>query len=210
MNYMIKRNFCMVGVDPDFDDFILENKRFYLGLISNFKNKKYFYKHKNLGKENPIEWKKIKKKFNPQVIIAVDDGKMREKLKSIYGNNVINLIFQNSLVSPSTLKKIEKKKGILINKLAFVSSRVSLQDGVKIHVGSQIHHDVTIGKFVTLAPKSIILGGASIGDFSYIGAGSIIKQGIKIGKNCIVGAGSVVIRNIKDNSKVVGNPARYL
>ncbi len=207
---MIKKNFCMVGVDADFDDFILENKNKYLGLISNFKNKKYTHKHKKLGKENLKDWINIKKKFNPEVIICVDSGKMRESLRKIYGKNVINLISKEAFISPSTLKNIKKNRGILVNKLVYISSRVKIKDGVKFHINSQIHHDVSIGKYVTLAPKCTLLGGVKIGDYSYIGAGSIIKQGIKIGSNCIIGAGSVILKNVKDNSTVVGNPGKYL
>ncbi len=207
---MIKHKFCIVGVDPDFDDFIFENKTKYLGLITNFNNKKYIYNNIKLGMENKKDWLKIKKKFNPKIIIAVDDGKAREKLKRIYGRNVTNLISKDASISPLSLKKINNLNGILINKLVYISSRVTFKEGVKVHVQSQIHHDVSIGKYVTLAPRCLLLGGVKVGDYSYIGAGSIIKQGIKIGSNCIVGAGSVIIKNVKNNSKIVGNPGRNI
>ena len=32
----------------------------------------------------------------------------------------------------------------------------------------------------------------------------------KIGDNCVVGAGSVVMRNVKDNTHVLGNPAKKI
>ena len=43
-----------------------------------------------------------------------------------------------------------------------------------------------------------------------IGAGATILPGITIGKNSIVGAGSVVTRDVKENTVVVGNPARSI
>lgn len=70
---MIKRKFCLVGVDKDFEDFILDNKKFYLGLFSNFSHKKY-QTGKKLGKETMADWIKIKKKFNPDVFILINDG----------------------------------------------------------------------------------------------------------------------------------------
>jgi len=205
------KNFCIVGVDPDLDEFILENKKNYLGLITNFEEKKYIYSSKRLGKESISDWKNIKKKFDPDVLIVVDQGKLREKLKKkIYKNNVKNLISSESNISQSTLKNINKKKGIIINKFAYISSRVKLNDGIKIHVSAQIHHDVFLGKYVTIAPRATILGSVKVDDYSYIGAGSIIKQGVKIGKNCVIGAGAVVLKNISNNSTVVGNPGKVI
>ena len=64
---MIKHKFCIVGVDPDFDDFIFENKTKYLGLITNFNNKKYIYNNIKLGKENKKDWLKIKKNLIPKL-----------------------------------------------------------------------------------------------------------------------------------------------
>jgi len=207
---MIKKKFCLVGVDEDFDDFILENKKFYLGLFSNFKNKKYSIK-KKLGKENLIDWIKIKKKFNPDVFITIDEGKQREKLfKKIFKKNNKNLLLDKSFIEKSSIKYISKKNGIIIQKFTKVSSKVKINDGVKIHIGCQIHHGAVIGQYSTIAPASIILGNVKIGNYSYIGANSTIKQNIKIGNNCIIGAGSVVIRNVKSGETVVGNPAKKI
>ena len=45
---------------------------------------------------------------------------------------------------------------------------------------------------------------------SYIGMNSSIKERVTLGKWSIVGMGSVVIKNVKENSVVVGNPAKNL
>ena len=89
-----------------------------------------------------------------------------------------------------------------------VSSQVQIDNGVKIHIGCQIHHEVKIGKYSTISPASIILGNVKIGNYSFIGANSTIKQGVKIGNNCTIGAGSVVVKDVDDGDTVVGNPAR--
>jgi sugar O-acyltransferase (sialic acid O-acetyltransferase NeuD family) len=204
---MIKKKFCLVGVDDDFDDFILDNKNLYLGLFTNFKNKKYSLSRK-LGKENLADWIKVKKKFNPDVYILINDGKKREMLqKKIYKKNNKNLLLNWELISKSSLKYLSKKSGIIIQKSVFISSKVKIDEGVKIHIGSQIHHGVNIGKYSTISPASIILGNVKIGKYSFIGANSTIRQKIKIGNNCVVGAGAVVVKNVKDGETVVGNPA---
>ena len=204
---MIKKNFCLVGVDDDFEDFVLDNKKFYLGLFTNFKNRN-FSLNKKLGKENLSDWLKIKKKFNPDLFILIDDGKQRENLrKKIYQSNNKNLLLDEKLISKSSLKYLSKKSGVIIQKSVLISSHVKINEGVKIHIGSQIHHGVSIDKYSTISPASIILGNVKIGKYSFIGANSTIRQKIKIGNHCVIGAGAVVVRDVKDGETVVGNPA---
>lgn len=84
---------------------------------------------------------------------------------------------------------------------------------------------ITIGNYVTLAPRSYILahdastkkslnytkiGKVVIGDNVFLGAGSIVLPGVKIGDNVIVGAGSVVSKDVSSNIVVAGNPAKEI
>ncbi len=207
---MLKSKFCIVGVDKDIQEFIFENRRNYLGLISNLKGKNYKF-GRVIGGENLSDWLKIKKKYNPDVFILIDEGKIRERLHNkIYKDNFKNLIIKNSYIEKSVAKNISKKKGIFIQKLCFVSSNVNIGDGVKINVGAQIHHDVSIEKYCTIAPRAVILGSVKIGKYTYVGANSTIKQNVKIGKNVVIGAGAVVVKDIKNNQIVAGNPAKKI
>ena len=207
---MLKSKFCVVGVDNDIQEFIFENKHNYLGLVSNLKGKNYKF-GRVIGGENLKDWLKIKKKYNPDVFILIDEGKIRERLHNkIYKDNFKNLIIKNSYIEKSVAKNISKKKGIFIQKLCFVSSNVNIGDGVKINVGAQIHHDVSIEKYCTIAPRAVILGSVKIGKYTYIGANSTIKQNVKIGKNVVIGAGAVVVKDIKNNQIVAGNPAKKI
>ena len=207
---MNKKKFCVVGVDNDIDSYIRDNKSNYIGLITNFKEKKYC-KGNIIGKENLNDWLRIKKKYNPGVIIAIDDNLIRENLtKKIYKDNVVNIIFKSSDVDKEVLKKIKKRKGIFIQKLCFISSNVDIENGVRINVGCQIHHDVSIGRYSTVAPGSVILGSVKIGHHTFIGANSTIRQNIKIGNNVIIGAGATVVDNVPNNQIVAGNPAKKI
>ena len=49
---MIKKKFCLVGVEFDFEDLILDYYDLYVGFFTSKKNKSYSYKRKKLGKEN--------------------------------------------------------------------------------------------------------------------------------------------------------------
>ena len=209
---MIKKKFCIVGVDNDYFDFIKRNSSFFLGYFS-VDNKKYEFidKKKWLGNHTIFNWLNLKKKYNPTVIFAIDDSYIRAKLyKQIYKLNCNNIIFKKSTIFANSRDLLKKNKCIVIQDHAKIMSNVLIGTGCKIHINAQIHHDCKIEKFVTIAPSALILGNVKICEYAYIGANAIIKQKIKIGKGAIVGAGAVVTKNIKDFDVVVGNPARSL
>ena len=209
---MIQKKFCIVGIDNDFIDFIQRNYSLFLGYFSN--KKKYYNlikRSKWLGEHNQSNWKKIKKKYDPVVIINIDEGKNREKLyKNIYKKNYTNIFFKNSFISETSKSNMIKKKGIIIQSHVKVMPCVHIGHGVKINTGAQIHHDCKIGKFSTIAPRAVLLGNVMVGNYSYIGANSTIRQNIKIGQGVMVGAGAVVTKNVKDFDIVVGKPAKSI
>ncbi len=154
---MVKKKFCIIGKDNDFIDLIKRNLTLFLGYFSD-KNKIYksISKKNWLGNHTKNNWLKIKKKYNPDVIIAIDDSLTREKLfNSIYKNNCKNFYFKKSFISQTTLSKLIKKRGIIVQDFVRIMSNVEIDNGVKINIGAQIHHDCKIGKFVTIAPKSL-------------------------------------------------------
>ena len=77
---MIKQNFCLVGIDNDFIDFIKRNSSLFAGYFSN--NHRYYKsisKKKRLGDHILKKWIIVKRKLNPSVILTIDDGKIREE-----------------------------------------------------------------------------------------------------------------------------------
>ena len=208
----MKKKFCIVGIDPDLIDFIKQNYKNFLGYFSN-RNRHYklINKDKWLGEHNIKNWQKIKKKYNPSVIINIDDGKKREELiKEIYQKNCVNLFLTNSHISKTSKSNLVNKMGILIQSHAKIMPCVNLGEGTKIHINAQIHHDCAIGKFVTIAPSAVLLGNVKVGSYSYIGANCTIKQNINIGKNATVGAAAMVTKDVKDFDTVVGQPAKSI
>lgn len=209
---MIKKIFCIVGVDHDFLDFIKRNSSFFLGYFSK-KNKRYKFinKKKRLGDHTKKNWLKIKKKYNPSVILTMDDGYVREKLyNKIYKSNCNNIIFKKSFISENSLAHLKKSKSVVIQDYVKIMPNVKIGNGCKININAQIHHDCIVENFVTIAPRAVILGNVKISKYAYIGANATIKQNIIIGKGAIVGAGAVVTKDVKDFDIVAGVPARSL
>jgi acetyltransferase-like isoleucine patch superfamily enzyme len=79
---------------------------------------------------------------------------------------------------------------------------------VKLNCGAQIHHDVTIGDFTTVAPGARILGNVRIRSRNNVGAETILLPRIKVGDDCVIGVGAVVSRDVGNGAMVTGIPAR--
>ena len=209
---MLKKKFCLIGVDSDFEEFIQQNTKFFLGYFSEKKRSyKSINKSKWLGEHTNKNWMEIKKKYNPSSFIVIDDSNKREELfKKIYKNNCSNLICKNSNIAKSAKNYLMKKKCVIIQDHVKIMPNVKINDGVKIHIGAQIHHDCNIHEFSTIAPKALLLGNVKVERNTFIGANSTIKQNIKIGEGAVVGAGSVVINDIKKFDVVAGVPAKSI
>ena len=114
----------------------------------------------------------------------------------------------------------------------FISQISRFLTGIEIHPGAAIGKNFFIdhGMGVVIGETSIIgdnclvyqgvtLGGTgkekgkrhpTIGNNVTLGAGAILLGDISIGDNSNVGAGSVVIKSAKENSTLVGIPARVV
>ena len=192
----MKKKIILVGNDHDVID-IIDNQKIYT-CVARINKKKINDKE---------ELKKILKKYpKANVVITIDNPKVRKKLFSIYKNYLINLKSKESYIS----KKTKFLKGNVIQKGVNIMPNVSIGNCCNININASIHHDSKIGNFVTIAPGVTILGSVKIKDGAYIGAGAIIKQNCIIEENSVVGAGAVVIKNVPKNKTVIGIPAKIL
>lgn len=119
----------------------------------------------------------------------------------------------------------------VVSSARIVASNVSI--GIDTFVGHQVlvtgaaESYISIGNYVDIAPRVIILSGThqidmegvrsagagigrnvTIGDGVWIGANSTVLPGVTIGKHSIIGAGSVVVDDIPEYCVAVGNPCR--
>ena len=139
---------------------------------------------------------------------SVGNPKIRKK--------IFEKMKKNKFILPSIIDKtaaVDAKfigENVFIGKNSVVNCGAVLEDMSIINSGAIIEHNVYIGKYVHIAPGSIICGDCQIGENTHIGAGSVIIQGIKIGKNSIIGAGSVVVKDIPDDVIAYGNPCKVV
>ncbi len=101
-------------------------------------------------------------------------------------------------------------KGTSVLQQAIIENGNTIGDGVLVHVGTLVSHDVVVGDYTELSPYVKLLGKVKVGKLVSIGTGAIILPGIHIEDNAIIGAGSVVTKNVKAGETVVGVPAKPL
>ena len=151
----------------------------------------------------------VKKLRNFNYFIAIGDNFLREKVYRFLHRELpepINAIHSSAIISGS----VSLNSSIMVGPGAIINALAKIGTGVICNSGSIVEHECVIGDFAHIAPGTVLGGNVKVGRNSFIGAGSVVKPGIVIGDDVIVGAGTVVIRNLPDNSKVVGNPQRYL
>lgn len=109
--------------------------------------------------------------------------------------------------------------GVIIGQDCFIGSNITvvkgafsntiIEDGVRIAHGSQIGHNVVVGKHSFLANGVIVAGGADIGQRCFIGSGAIIRNKIKLAQKICVGCGAVVVKDFLDEGvTIMGVPAK--
>ena len=123
------------------------------------------------------------------------------------------------------LRKLNPKSPVQVAKEngATIGTHFNMLSGAVIDPDHAWH--ITIGDYVTLAPKVHILAHdastkhalgytrlakVKIGNKVFLGAGTIVMPGVTIGSNVIVGAGSIVTSDIPSDSVYAGSPARMI
>lgn len=95
----------------------------------------------------------------------------------------------------------------IIGDRAFLDGRAQLTIGDHVNIASEVmiynsEHDISSPTF---EPTSSTV---TIGDYVFIGPRAIILPGVTIGKGAVIAAGAVVTRNVDDFSVVAGVPAK--
>ncbi|MDU1891694.1 MAG: NeuD/PglB/VioB family sugar acetyltransferase [Dysgonomonas sp.] len=156
-----------------------------------------------------INYLQTNKIDNLCMIIAINSPTAKETiLKKL---DSYNIEFPNFISPHSWLSQgVKMGKGILIYPNSTIDFEAEIRDFVTINAGCTIGHNVTIGKFSSLAPGVNLAGFTQIDEKANLGIGSCSIQRIKIGSSCIVGGQAMLIEDVEPERTVAGVPAQII
>jgi UDP-3-O-[3-hydroxymyristoyl] glucosamine N-acyltransferase len=96
--------------------------------------------------------------------------------------------------------------GSIIQSGCIVTTKIG--KNTKINYNCMIGHGVIIGKNCFIGLNNTISGISKIGDKVTSGPGCTFNNKSKIGNNVKIGIGSLILHEIKNNSVIIGRPAR--
>ncbi len=106
-------------------------------------------------------------------------------------------------------KGVKIGKDTIVGANCFMDGRANLEIGSHVDIASDVmlynsEHDLNNPDFKALYGK------VSIGDYVFIGPRAIILPGVTIGKGAVVAAGAVVTKDVTDYAIVGGVPAKVI
>ncbi len=142
--------------------------------------------------------------------IAIGSNNIRAKIqKGLFDKEVqepINAVHSSAIIG----SHVQLGYGVMIAQNAIINAKTKIGNGTVCNTGSIIEHEVGIGEYSFIAPGATLLGGVQVCNNCFIGANAVVLQNVRIGENSTIGAGSVILKDIPANSKVVGNPQRFI
>ena len=190
----------LVGCDPDMDC-LFENQEisYYVSPLPYHKPLKNL---RHFGNDDDFLAAADNSRF--EINFGLDNPNLKLKLYRDFSLIGFDLISTSALINVTA----NWGEGLISQHRTVIGPHTSFGKFVKLNIGAQIHHDVQIGDFCTIAPGAIVLGSSIVGPLTFIGAGAIIMPHINIGEGVVVGAGAVVTRDIANGKIVKGIPAR--
>lgn len=101
-------------------------------------------------------------------------------------------------------------KGCIIGYNAQIDCDTHFGDFVNVQTNVVVGHDSKIGNWCMLDCFAFTGGFVTIEDEVTMHTRSTVVPGLTVGRGSTLNAGSVIIRNVKENSVMMGNPAKPL
>ena len=154
----------------------------------------------------------MKVKEDTQVVIAIGSPKIRKQLvEKLVSNTFLHfpvLIHPRALIQDTTSVNIGM--GSIITAGVILTIGIEIGMHVLVNLNSTVGHGVHIGDYSCIMPGATIAGDVKIGEAVLNGSGANVMNRIQVGDHSRVGAGAVVTKDVKENTTVVGVPARLL
>lgn len=106
-------------------------------------------------------------------------------------------------------KNIEIGEGTIVGDHAFFDGRAKIRIGKQVDIASEVmiynsEHDLSDPSFKATEEP------VTIGDYVFIGPRAIIMPGVTIGNNAVIAGGAVVTKDVPENAIVGGVPAKLI
>lgn len=144
---------------------------------------------------------------NDYVIPALGDSAIREKYVAILkakGAKFETLIHPTAYIGTGC----EIGEGCVITQFALLTADVHLGNFVNVGGRTTLSHGNYLDDFVTFAGHCCVAGEVKVGRSAFVGCNVTIAPQLTIGAKAYLCAGSVVLRRVKENTRVIGNPAK--
>jgi sugar O-acyltransferase (sialic acid O-acetyltransferase NeuD family) len=144
-----------------------------------------------------------------RIFVAIGSNAVRRRI----GNGLLAQKFElPTLIHPSAVigRNVIIGWGTVIMARVVINPATSVGDMCILNTACTLDHDNRLGEAVHISPGANLAGNVTVGDESWVGIGSSVIEGRTIGQRCMVGGGAVVIANVRDDTSVVGVPARPL
>ena len=151
---------------------------------------------------------KLQKDNNICAVIAMQNGDVRKRIVDKFPDFDNWEILIHPSVNISDTSSIGK--GCILCAGTNVSVNTVIGSHCLFNISVTVGHDCIIDNFVSVMSGACICGHVKIRDFAYLSTNCTVIPGKSIGYNSVVGVGSAVIRNVKDNTTVMGVPAKKI
>lgn len=140
-------------------------------------------------------------------VCGIGNCSVRKKvveLMTAKGAEFINLIHPTAIVAETS----QIGQGVVLYPYSIISDNAVLADGCMVNMHSAVAHDSSLGEYCTISAYCDITGMCSLGNEVFMGTSAKLVPGTKVGNNAFICAGSMVMTRVKDDTKVMGNPAK--
>ena len=142
-----------------------------------------------------------------RILVAIGSNSVRRRIGRELSARAFEL---PTLIHPSAVigRSVAVGSGTVIMAGVIVNPATRIGDLCILNTACTVDHDNQLGDAVHVSPGAHLAGNVTVGEESWIGIGSTVIEGRTIGARCMVGGGAVVIGNVRDDTTVVGVPAR--
>jgi sugar O-acyltransferase (sialic acid O-acetyltransferase NeuD family) len=143
-------------------------------------------------------------------LITVGQIKSSENRLRIYNLVKLSGGILPIIISPKAYlsPKVSVEEGTIIMHNALINSEATIGKCCIINTGALIEHEAKVGDFCHISTQAIVNGQVTIGNYSFIGSNSVIANNVSLPEKIVIAAGACLLKSPEQPGTYFGNPAR--